>query len=279
MNLKLKSTLGIAALVLGTQAMAQITFYEGEGFRGRAFTTNQRVPDFVRFGFNDRAASVVVDRGRWEACEDSRFEGRCVVLRRGSYDSLESLGMTNRISSVRPLEGNRNVSNEMPAPLAEPNYEYRRRPNERVFDAPITSVRAVVGAPNQRCWMERQQVQQVQQNNNQANVGGLLLGGLIGGVLGHQVGGGSGKDLATVAGAVGGAVVGNNVAGRNGYNNNNNAVGVVGQDVQRCETTESTTPAYWDVTYNYRGQEHRVQMTAPPAGQTIAVNGNGDPRQ
>ena len=154
MNLKLKSTLGVAALVLGTQAMAQITFYEGEGFRGRAFTTDRRVGDFERFGFKESASSVVVDRGRWEVCEDAGFEGRCVVVRPGSYDSLESLGLTDRISSVRPLQGNRSVSNEVPAPLATPNYEYRRRPQERVFEAPITSVRAVVGPPNQRCWME-----------------------------------------------------------------------------------------------------------------------------
>jgi uncharacterized protein YcfJ len=271
MNLKLKSALGIAAVVLGAQAMAQVTFYEGEGFRGRAFTTDRRVGDFERFGFNDRAGSVVVDRGRWEVCEDVRFEGRCVVLRPGSYDSLQRLGLSNRISSVRPLEGNRRVAGDAPQPLAAPNYDYRRRSNERVFEVPVTSARAVVGPPNQRCWMERQQVVQ-QQQGSQSNVGGLLLGGLIGGVLGHQVGGGSGKDLATVAGAVGGAVVGNNIAGRN------NGVGPVGQDVQRCETTQNATPAYWDVTYNYRGLDHHVQMSAPP-GPTIFVNGKGEPRQ
>ena len=276
MNLKLKSTLGIAALVLGTQAMAQITFYEGEGYRGRAFTTDKRVGNFERFGFNERASSVVVDRGRWEACDEPRFEGNCVILRSGSYDSLDRLGLQNSISSVRPLQGNRQVSGAAaPEPLAAPTYEYRRRPNERVFEAPVTSVRAVVGPPNQRCWMERQQVTQQQQAPRQNNVGGLLLGGLIGGVLGHQVGGGSGKDLATVAGAVGGAVVGNNVANRNSQTQ---TVGVVGPDVQRCETTQSTTPEFWDVTYNFRGMEHQVQMTSPP-GATVAVNGNGEPRQ
>jgi uncharacterized protein YcfJ len=173
---------------------------------------------------------------------------------------------------VRPLEGNRRDVVEVPAPMVTPDYEYYRRPNERVFTAPITSVRAVAATGGQRCWMERQQVQQVQPNNNGTNVGGVLLGGLIGGVLGHQVGGGSGKDLATVAGAVGGAVVGNNLA-------NGQQVGPVGRDVQRCETTQNVTPAYWDVTYNYRGSEHHVQMSAPPAGNTIAVNGNGEPRQ
>ena len=37
---------------------------------------------------------------------------------------------------------------------------------------------------------------------------------MLGGVIGHQVGGGSGKDLATIAGAVGGAYVGNRAENR-----------------------------------------------------------------
>lgn len=38
---------------------------------------------------------------------------------------------------------------------------------------------------------------------------GAVIGGVVGGLLGRQVGGGSGKDIATVAGVVGGALVGN----------------------------------------------------------------------
>jgi uncharacterized protein YcfJ len=267
MQWKLKSALGAAALILASQAMAQITFYEGEGFRGRAFTTDRRVGDFGRHGFNDRASSVVVDRGRWEVCEHNRFEGRCVVLRRGSYDSLRALGMQNSISSVRPVDDRRRYENEAPEPVAAPNYEYRRRPSERVFEAPVTSVRAVVGPPNQRCWVERQQISQ----GGQPNVGGAIVGGLIGGILGHQVGKGTGRDVATAGGAVAGAAIGANAGG-------GSTRGPEFSDVQRCENVASTTPAYWDVTYVFRGLEHRVQMTSPP-GQTIAVNGNGEPRQ
>ena len=272
MNLKLKAAVGAVAVLLGTQAMAQITFYEREGFRGRAFTAERRIGDLERFGFNDRASSVVIDRGRWEVCDEPRFEGHCVVLRRGSYDTLRGLGMQNAISSVRPIERDRDrqaAINEMPAPLPAPSPEYRRRPNERIFQVPVTSARAVVGPPDQRCWVERQQVGQAGAPG-QTNVGGALLGGLIGGVLGHQVGGGSGKDLATMGGAVAGAVVGNNVA-RNG------SPVPSAQDVQRCENVQNPTPAYWDVTYNYRGQEHHVQTTTPP-GNTIAINERGEPR-
>jgi outer membrane lipoprotein SlyB len=41
-----------------------------------------------------------------------------------------------------------------------------------------------------------------------------VLGAVIGGVIGHQVGGGTGKALATGAGAIGGAIAGNAIEGR-----------------------------------------------------------------
>ncbi|MES2631681.1 MAG: beta/gamma crystallin-related protein [Pseudomonadota bacterium] len=264
MNRKLKIALAASALVLGTQAMAQVTFYEGEGYRGRAFTTATQVENFARIGFNDRASSVVVDKGRWEVCEDARFDGRCTLLRPGNYDSLRAMGMENSISSVRPAR-NRRYDNEAPTPQPVANYEYRRRANERVYAAPVTQVRAVMGAATERCWVERQQVSQ----DSGRNVGGTIAGALIGGILGHQVGGGSGKDLATVGGAVAGGVIGSNVAG-------NGQMG--SRDVRRCENTTSGTPAYWDVTYNFRGRDHNLQMSAAP-GSTISVNERGEPRQ
>jgi len=49
--------------------------------------------------------------------------------------------------------------------------------------------------PEQRCWVEREQVGQEQSN---ANIPAAIAGAIIGGILGHQVGGGSGQDIATV---------------------------------------------------------------------------------
>jgi uncharacterized protein YcfJ len=267
MNWKLQAALGIAAIAIATQVAAEITFYEGEGFRGRTFTVDRQVGDLQRLGFNDRASSAVVERGRWEVCEHARFEGRCVVLRRGSYDSLAGMGMDNRISSVRPVEREGRAVVEAPAPLPAPTYEYRQRPRERLFEAPVTSVRAVVGPPQQRCWVERQQIVE---DRGSASVPGAVLGAIIGGVLGHQIGSGRGNDAATVGGAVAGAAIGAN-AGRS------DGSAVYGQDVQRCATTSSGPPQYWDVTYQFKGVEHRVQVQAPP-GRTITVNGNGEPR-
>ena len=153
--------------------------------------------------------------------------------------------------------------------MAAPNYEYRQRPNERVYQAPVTSVHAVVGPPEQRCWVERQQV--TDDRRGDPNVGGAVVGALIGGVLGHQVGSGRGNDAATAGGAVAGAVIGAN-AGRGSSGT------TYEKDVQRCRTVESTKPEYWDVTYSYRGVEHRIQMSAPP-GNTVSVNSRGEPRQ
>jgi len=44
---------------------------------------------------------------------------------------------------------------------------------------------------------------------------------------------------------------------------------------RRCATTDGGN-AYWDVTYEFRGVQHSVRMSAPP-GPTIAVNPNGEP--
>lgn len=155
-----------------------------------------------------------------------------------------------------------------PMPVVAPAYEYRHRPQERLYVVSVSSVRAVVGTPERRCWVERQQV--VEERSDGINVPGAIAGAVIGGVLGHQVGGGRGKDIATAGGAVAGAAIGANV-GRGGTQ-------VYSQDVQRCAHVErSARPEYWDVTYHFRGVQHRAQLSAPP-GRTISVDGNGEPR-
>ena len=265
----LRSTLVVAGWAIATHAAAQVTFYEREGFEGRSFSTTRQVDNFGRTGFNDRASSVVVLNDRWEVCEDTRFSGRCAVLRPGRYPSLAAMGLDDRVSSVRTVSRNARVDDSRYAPAPIAVYDNHRRRNERVYEANFTSVRAVMGPPEQRCWVEREQVVQ---ERGDVNVPGAIVGALIGGVLGHQVGGGRGKDVATAGGAVAGAAVGANV-GRDAGGNR-----VYTQDVQRCASAPSQgRPDHWDVTYEFRGQEHRMQMTAPP-GPTVTVNRHGEPR-
>ena len=239
-----------------------VIFYEGDNFRGRTFSAQESVPNFMSFGFNDRASSIVVNSQRWEVCDDANFGGRCTVLQPGRYPSLSSMGLNDRISSVR-LVGGQLAANDRESPS-----KWDRRANERLFVVPVRSVRAVVATPEQRCWIEQEPV--AQESGDKRNVPGAVIGAIIGGVLGHQVGGGTGRDIATAGGAVAGAVVGSRVG--------NDGRRVKTQDVQRCKSVPSTRATdYWDVSYTFRGREHNVQMATQP-GPTIMVNRNGEPR-
>jgi uncharacterized protein YcfJ len=216
----------------------------------------------------------VVRSGNWQVCQDADFNGRCVVLRPGEYRSLADVGLEKNISSVRRVEDGygSNGGRDDRAYVAQGNdrdngareHDYRRRADERLIEVPVTSVHAVVGPPEQRCWIERRDYE------SNANVPGAIAGGVIGGILGHQIGGGHGRDVATIGGAVAGAAIGANVGGDDR--------GSYGRDVQRCTSApQYDRPDFWDVTYSFRGQEHHVQMTSPP-GPTITINADGEPR-
>ncbi len=257
---------------------AQATFYQEEGFAGRGISTTRNVEHFRRSPLESRASSAVVVGERFEVCDEPRFEGRCVVLRPGRYPSPASMDLGNRVASSRlispaaRIEDNRYAPMPgaavaaVPAPAVAP--EYRRQQDERIYQVPVSSVRAVVGPPEQRCWMEKSAVAPAERGK--ASVPGALIGAVIGGILGHQVGKGTGQDIATAGGAVAGGVAGANI-GRT------TPSAPPTQDVQKCENVTSTTPAYYDVIYNFRGVEHRMQMSAPP-GPTITVNERGEPR-
>lgn len=266
MNMKLRLALIAAGSMLATQAVAQITFYDSEGYQGRSFTAAKSIDNLERRGFNDRAASAVVANDRWEVCVDANYRGRCVILRPGNYPSLQAMSLDDRISSVRIVTKSARVDDRRYAPAPVAANDYRRRDDERVYEAEVTSVHAVMAQAEQHCWVEHHEVQQ----DSGPNVPGAVVGAVIGGILGHQVGGGRGQDLATAGGAVGGGLLGANVGRDRGPPQQ--------QDVQRCSNRPSDAhPAYWDVTYDFRGREHHVQLASPP-GRTVTVNGLGEPR-
>ena len=273
MNKRFRTAAALAVLAWAGQACAQITFFEREGFQGRSFVADQAVPNFQNHGFNDQASSVMVSRDQWLVCEDVAFGGRCATLREGRYPSLQAMGLNNRVSSVRRAGGEPDMAPQARrydgGDLPGDGRDYGRRRNERLYQARVLSARAVVGPPEQRCWVAREQVVQERGDNR---VGAGLAGAVIGGILGHQLGGGTGKDLATVGGAVAGASIGANT----GSDGGGRSVGY--RNVQRCENMQSSArPAYWEVTYRYRGQDHQVQMSSQP-GNTVSVNRNGEPR-
>ena len=275
MKMKRLAALAAAGATLASgMAWSEIVLYGREGFEGRSVTVTGAYPDLRSQRFNDRASSAVVYGSRWEACSDINFRGSCVVLRPGRYPELDSLGIGDRISSIRPVGRQARVEESRYAPgPAYPVYDARRRRDERLYEADVVAVREVYGQPEQRCWVERQAVSSPSPMPRSGNeVGGAVIGGILGGVLGNQVGSGRGNDLATGVGAVAGALAGANVA------RNNAGDAVYTQDVRRCENVRTSgNPEYYDVTYVFRGQEHRMQTTTPPP-RTITVNGRGEPR-
>lgn len=127
-----------------------------------------------------------------------------------------------------------------------------------------------VAVPRQACYQQPMVVQQ------QPSGAGGLLGAIAGAAIGSQFGGGSGRGAAMVAGTVGGALLGNNMEaqGQGGYV----------QNVPQCTTQtayENRTVA-WNVTYEYAGRRHTVQMPYDP-GPTVRLQvtpvGGGDYRQ
>ncbi len=260
-------SLALSGLLCTGLAQSSVIFYEHDNFEGRSFQSTNRINNFQRSGFNDRASSVIVMNERWEICDDAQFRGSCVILRPGRYASLSRMNLNDKVSSARIVSRNTRVEDNRYVPVPEPVYDNRRRQNERLYDAPVTSVRAVMGEAAQRCWIERERVSQGQTEGR--NVPGALVGAILGGVIGHQIGSGRGNDLATGAGAVAGAVVGSNTnRGETTYSS---------QNVRRCENVGNARPSYYDVTYSWRNQEHHVQTTYAP-GNTIRVNQQGEPR-
>ena len=265
MHTRTRTTLALAGLALAAQSHAAITLYERNAFDGRTMTLQERVGNLDRVGFNDSARSVVVDTERWEVCSDARFQGQCVVLRPGRYPNLSTMGLRDRISSARPLAWAESIDDSRYSPPPPEYHGWMRQPQERVMEANIVDVRAVIGPPEQRCYVERQEYYQ---SNGQNVVPGAITGAVIGNIIGHQFGAG-GQTAGGLAGAAIGAQVGAQTSG-----------GVVTtRDVQHCRTVSRDAVDYWDVTYRFEGVEHHVQMTAPPAGATILVNERGEPRQ
>lgn len=211
----------------------------------------------------------------------TRSEQAVLLVQRRANDAQATANLTQRqaesaqiqaAAAQRQAEEAQRVASSMQLradAYAPPGYDYRRRQNEPLYEANVTYVRAVVGPPQQRCWVDRERVDN--RGSSGVNIPGAMIGGVIGGILGHQIGGGRGQDVATGIGVVGGAAVGANVGrGPDGP--------VYTQNVQRCEAVPTSSSLdYWDVTYTFGGYEHRVQMTTSP-GATIWVNAQGEPR-
>lgn len=81
---------------------AEIELYEHAEFGGRSVKLNRAEAALRNGDMNDMVSSIVVRRGNWQVCTDDEFRGRCSTLGPGRYGSLDSLGLSDQLSSARP---------------------------------------------------------------------------------------------------------------------------------------------------------------------------------
>jgi beta/gamma crystallin len=78
-----------------------LVLFSDEFYRGQARAFEIATPSLG--SFNDRAQSARVYWGQWELCDDSGYRNCRVVDR--DWPNLASIGLSEKVSSVRPLGG------------------------------------------------------------------------------------------------------------------------------------------------------------------------------
>lgn len=96
----------------GSDANAAVVLYDDGDYGGKSLAVNGPIASLGKVGMGDRVSSVDVRRGIWQICEDSNFDGTCIVLEPGRHHL--SGGMHDEASSIRPLYG----ANRQPLPDA-----------------------------------------------------------------------------------------------------------------------------------------------------------------
>lgn len=81
--------------------VGRVDLYDAYGFGGRIYSVNGTIENLAAVGFNDRAQSMIVHEGTWEACEHAEFRGSCQTFVPGRYPTLAQL--SGRMSSLRQV--------------------------------------------------------------------------------------------------------------------------------------------------------------------------------
>jgi hypothetical protein len=90
-----------AGMIASVATASDLTLYTDGDFQGRPLNVVIDLRQLASLNFNDRASSVVVERGAWVLCTDEDFAGNCVTLEPGHYGSLRELGLDDAVTSVR----------------------------------------------------------------------------------------------------------------------------------------------------------------------------------
>lgn len=134
----------------------------------------------------------------------------------------------------------------------------------------VTPLTKTIHTPRQECHDE--QVTRQAPVKDEHQVLGTIAGAVIGGVVGHQIGGGSGRDIATVAGAAGGGYAGNRIQKNLQDRDTTTAT------EQKCATVydKSEKTVGYQVRYRLNGKESSVKMDHDPGPRIPVRDGQLD---
>ena len=132
----------------------------------------------------------------------------------------------------------------------------------------VTELTETVAVPRQVC--EEVAVTRQEPVKDDKRIIGTVTGAVVGGLVGNQIGGGSGKKIATIAGAAAGGYGGNKVQEQMQKNNTTTTT------ESRCSTVNDTRQEHigYEVRYRLDGEEGVVRMDRDP-GERIPVR-NGE---
>ena len=82
-----------------------LVLYARPGYTGRNIALAEDVPDLARLGFDGQAASLRVNWGVWQVCENRNFRGRCARISRNARE-LSQAGIDS-VASARLVESGR----------------------------------------------------------------------------------------------------------------------------------------------------------------------------
>jgi hypothetical protein len=244
-------------------ASAQVTLYGQEGMRGRSFTAGGPVDNLAGTGFNDRAASMIVERGEWEVCEDSqlprrlphRASGPVPVARRDGAGQPDLVAPSAaRLAALRVRAGAGRA----------PRYDYYPRYDERLYQADVSRSARSAARPSSAAGSSVSGSAATAATRSQARSSAA-----------------SWAACSATRSAAGAARTSRRPSARSAARRSARtwrvAAGVCAGRAPLRERLDELAAAYYDVTYVFRGQTHRAQLGVPP-GPTIAVNGEGEPR-
>jgi hypothetical protein len=84
-----------------SRSAGDIVLYAANEYAGASQPLDESQTDLHADALQGKATSTVIASGTWELCQDTFYRGQCVTLGPGKYPSLEELGLTHGVGSVR----------------------------------------------------------------------------------------------------------------------------------------------------------------------------------